>query len=45
LRIEIISAVVQVKVTLACSVQCTNGAWCPRQTAAVEQRSKRPTTY
>jgi len=28
---------------LDCSVQqCTNGAWCPRQTAAAEQRSKWP---
>jgi len=25
--------------------QCTNGAWCHRQTADAEQRSKRPITY
>jgi len=31
---------------VGCSAQqCTNGAWCPRQTAAAEQRSKRPITY
>jgi len=31
---------------LDCSAQqCTNGAWCPRQTAVAEQRSKRPITY
>jgi len=33
-------------VVLDCSdQQCTNGAWCPRPTAAVEQKSKQPTTY
>jgi len=31
---------------LECSAQqYTNGAWCSRRTAALEQRSKRPITY